>query len=290
MSGQQATGRAGLIPAMRSEWIKLRSVRSTWISLLVIVVAGIGFSALFSSVIANAWKNGSVADRAQFDPVRISQAGSFVTQIVVGVLGALVITSEYSTGSIRGTLAALPRRNPVVAAKAIVLGIVLLVVTELTAFASFFVGQAVLLASGGRQLPAGSTIVDQVRAGHIPVAAISTPGVAGALLRTALYLTLMGILAVGLGLILRSTTGTISLYVVLLLIIPILVQLLPSGIQEHLQPYLPSNLGVAMETVGSRKTDFAGRLLGTGPATALVVAYAAGVLTIGAVLLRRRDA
>ena len=111
-----------------------------------------------------------------------------------------------------------------------------------------------------------------------------------ALVRTGLYLTLMGVLAVGLGFLLRSTTATISLYVVFLLVIPILIQLLPSSIREPIQPYLPSNLGVAMETVGAKKTDFAGTLLGAWQATAVVIAYTAAILTAGAILLNRRDA
>lgn len=283
-------GRAGLPEALRSEWRKLRSVRSTWISLIIIVVAGLGFAALFSALLANNWKHSSPVDRAQFDPVRISQAGSFISQIVVGVLGALIVTSEYANGSIRTTFAALPRRSTVVAAKAIVAGVVLLVITEITAFASFFVSQAVLLASGGRQLPAGASLLAQVKAGAIPVLSITAPGVPMALLRTGLYLTLMGILAVGLGFLLRNTTGTISLYVVVLLVVPILIQLLPSSIREPIQPYLPSNLGVAMETVGSKKTDFAGTLLDAWVATGVIVAYAAAILAAGAALLNRRDA
>ena len=283
-------GRAGLPEALRSEWRKLRSVRSTWISLIIIVVAGLGFAALFSALLANSWKHSSLADRAQFDPVRISQAGSFISQIVVGVLGALIVTSEYANGSIRTTFAALPRRSTVVAAKAIVAGVVLLVITEITAFASFFVSQAVLLASGGRQLPAGATLLAQVKAEAIPVLSITAQGVPMALLRTGLYLTLMGVLAVGLGFLLRNTTATISLYVVVLLVIPILIQLLPSSIREPIQPYLPSNLGVAMETVGSKQTDFAGTLLDAWAATGVIVAYAAAILAAGAALLNRRDA
>ena len=284
------SGRAGFPEAVRSEWAKLRSVRSTWISLIVIVVAGLGFAALFSAVIANHWKQSGPLDRAQFDPVRISQAGSFITQIVVGVLGGLIVCSEYANGSIRTTLAALPRRTTVVTSKAVVTGVVLLVITECTAFASFFVSQAVLLASGGRQLPAGSSLLDQAKSAAIPVLSISSSGVPMALLRTGLYLTLMGILAVGLGFLLRNTTATISVYVVVLLVIPILIQLLPSSVREPIQPYLPSNLGVAMETVGSTHTDWAGTLLSAWPATLVIIGYSAVILAAGAVLLNRRDA
>lgn len=107
---QTPHGHAGVKTMVSSEWTKFRSVRSSWISLLIIVVVGIGFAALFSAVFANHWAQSSPGDRLQFDPVRISQSGSFVSEIVVGVLGALIVTSEYSTGSIRSTLASIPKR------------------------------------------------------------------------------------------------------------------------------------------------------------------------------------
>ena len=104
-------GRAGLSGQLRSEWTKLRSVRSTWVCLVIVVVAGIGLSALVTDVEAGRWGTLGLADRATFDPVRFSQTGTFLSQFVVGVLGALVVTSEYATGSIRTTLSASSRRG-----------------------------------------------------------------------------------------------------------------------------------------------------------------------------------
>jgi len=283
-------GHAGVRTMVTSEWTKFRTVRSSWISLLIIVVMGIGFAALFSAVFANHWSQSSPGDRLQFDPVRISQSGSFVSEIVVGVLGALIVTSEYSTGSIRTTLASIPKRASMAWGKAIVLGVVLFVVTEITAFASFFTSQAVLLASGGKTLPNDASIASQLRLAHVPVLSITYSGVAMAVFREAIFLTLMALFAMGLGLLLRNTTGTISLYVGLLLILPILAQLLPSSINSHILPYLPSNLGVAMSTVASRHTDWAGTLVGPYAALGLVVLYVAVILGAGIVLLRRRDA
>ena len=245
-------GHAGVRTMVTSEWTKFRTVRSSWISLLIIVVVGIGFAALFSAVFANHWSQSSPGDRLQFDPVRISQSGSFVSEIVVGV--------------------------------------VLFVVTEITAFASFFTSQAVLLASGGKTLPNDASIASQLRLAHVPVLSITYSGVAMAVFREAIFLTLMALFAMGLGLLLRNTTGTISLYVGLLLILPILAQLLPSSINSHILPYLPSNLGVAMSTVASRHTDWAGTLVGPYAALGLVVLYVAVILGAGIVLLRRRDA
>jgi len=285
-----APGRAGLRQQVRSEWTKLRSVRSTWICLVIIVVAGIGLSALVSNVEAGRWSTLGVADRAQFDPVRFSQTGEFISQFVVGVLGALIVTSEYATGSIRTTLAALPRRTTVLAAKGLVIGTVVLVVAEVTAFASFFVGQAVLTAHGARTLPAGSTIVDQVRSPTIPVDSITSPGALRAVVLCGVYLLLLSILAFGLGFILRHTAGAISAFVGVLLVLPLIVAVLPSSFSSSFEKYLPSNLGLAMIVVTSRKTDFAGVLLSPWAAAGMLALYVTVVVAVAVVLVDRRDA
>ncbi|HEV3366385.1 MAG TPA: ABC transporter permease [Acidimicrobiales bacterium] len=284
------SGRAGLGQAIRSEWTKLRSVRSTWISLAVIVVAGIGLSALVSNVEATRWAGLGPVDRAQFDPVRFSQTGEFLSQFVVGVLGALIVTSEYSTGSIRTTLAAMPRRTTVLAAKAVVVGVVVFVVTQITAFISFFVSQAVLTAHGGRALPADSSILTQLRSRVIPVVTLANGGAVRAVILCGVYLTLLTLLALGIGFILRHTAGAISLYVGLLLVIPLVIGILPSSISGSIEKYLPSNLGLAMIVVTTRKTDFAGVLLSPWAATGLLALYAAVVVALAVWVLARRDA
>jgi hypothetical protein len=284
------SGRAGLGQAIRSEWTKLRSVRSTWISLAVIVVAGIGLSALVSNVEATRWAGLGPVDRAQFDPVRFSQTGEFLSQFVVGVLGALIVTSEYSTGSIRTTLAAMPRRTTVLAAKAVVVGVVVFVVTQITAFISFFVSQAVLTAHGGRALPADSSILTQLRSSVIPVVTLANGGAVRAVILCGVYLTLLTLIALGIGFILRHTAGAISLYVGLLLVIPLVIGILPSSISGSIEKYLPSNLGLAMIVVTTRKTDFAGVLLSPWAATGLLALYAAIIVVLAVWVLARRDA
>jgi ABC-2 type transport system permease protein len=284
------SGRAGLRQAIRSEWTKLRSVRSTWISLAVIVVAGIGLSALVSNVEATRWAGLGPVDRAQFDPVRFSQTGEFLSQFVVGVLGALIVTSEYSTGSIRTTLAAMPRRTTVLAAKAVVVGVVVFVVTQITAFISFFVSQAVLTAHGGKALPADSSILTQLRSSVIPVVTLANGGAVRAVILCGVYLTLLTLLALGIGFILRHTAGAISLYVGLLLVIPLVIGILPSSISGSIEKYLPSNLGLAMIVVTTRKTDFAGVLLSPWAATGLLALYAAIIVVLAVWVLARRDA
>ncbi len=283
-------GRAGLRLSAASEWTKLRSVRSTWISLLVVVVAGIGLSALVSNVEAGRWASLGVADRSQFDPVRFSQTGEFISQFVVGVLGALIVTSEYATGAIRTTLATVPRRTTVLAAKGVVIAAVIFVVTEVTAFVSFFVGQAVLSAHGGKTLPSGSTIVTQVKSPVIPVISITDTAALRAVFLCGIYLTLLTLIAFGFGFILRHTAGAISLFVGVLLVIPLIIQVLPSSISDPIEKFLPSNLGLAMIVVTTRKTDFAGVLMGPWSAALTLALYAAAVVALGAWLLVRRDA
>ena len=283
-------GRAGLRNEILSEWTKLRSVRSTWICLVIIAVAGIGLSALVSNIEAGRWAVLGPGDRAQFDPVRFSQTGVFISQFVVGVLGALIVTSEYATGSIRTTLATLPRRTTVLAAKGLVIGAVVLLVSEVTAFVSFFVGEAVLTAHGGKALPAGSSIIDQVRSATIPEVSISHPGAVRAVFLCGVYLLLLSLLAFGAGFIVRHTAGAISAFVGVLLVLPLIVQILPSSISSSFERFLPSNLGLAMVVVTSRKTDFAGVLLSPWPAAGLLALYTAAVVGLAAWLLVRRDA
>ncbi len=283
-------GRAGTRQSVISEWTKLRSVRSTWISLAVVVVAGIGLSALVSNIEAGRWSSLGLVDRAQFDPVRFSQTGEFISQFVVGVLGALIVTSEYATGAIRATVAALPRRTTVLAGKGVVIAAVIFVVTEATAFVSFFVGQLVLTAHGGRTLPAGSTIVTQVRSPHIPVVSITDTAALRAVFLCGVYLTLLTLMAFGIGFALRHTAAAISLFVGLLLVLPLIVQILPSSLSDPIERYLPSNLGLAMIVVTTRKTDFAGVLMTPGAAVATLAVYSAAFVALGAWVLVRRDA
>jgi ABC-2 type transport system permease protein len=283
-------GSAGFRHAFVSEWTKLRSVRSTWICLVIIVIAGIGLSALISNLEAGRWNTITLAERANFDPVRFSQAGIFISQFVVGVLGALVVTSEYSTGMIRTTLTTVPHRLNVLFSKKAVLGLVILVVGEFTAFASFFVSQLVLVAHGGKTLPTNATILSQVTAKSIPVVSISSPGVFRAVALSGLYLVILALIAMSIGFIVRSTAGAISLFVGVLLVIPLIINILPSSISNHIEPYLPSNLGLAMVVVATKKTDFAGTLLGPWHAFIILVIYAVIVMVIGGWLLQRRDA
>ena len=283
-------GSAGFRHVVATEWTKVRTVRSTWICLLIIFIAGVGLSALISNIEAGRWGTITLAERANFDPVRFSQSGVFISQFVVGVFGAMVITAEYSTGLIRTTLAAMPHRITLLFSKTAILALTVLVVGEITSFTAFFVSELVLLGHGGKALPQNSTIIQQVTAHNIPVASITSPGVLRAVAFAGLYLVLLAILAIGIGFIVRSTAGAISLFVGVLLVIPLIINILPSSISSGIEPYLPSNLGLAMVVTTTHKTDFAGTLLSPWSAALMLVLYAVVVLGIGAWLLQKRDA
>ena len=168
--------------------------------------------------------------------------------------------------------------------------VVILVIGEVTAFASFFAAQIILTAHGGTELPAGASIVTQVKSASIPVVTIMSPGVLQAVVLSGVYLVLLSILALGLGFIIRSTAGAISIYVGILLVLPIILNFFPSGFKNSVEPYMPSNLGIAMVVTTTRTTDWAGVLLTPWVAVLVLAIYAAVFLLAGLWFLQRRDA
>ena len=140
-----ASGRAGFGGTLASEFTKIRSVRSTYWTLLVLLVVSVGIGAAITGGTAASWSHMAPSDRASFDPTQASVAGLFyLGQLVIVVFGAMTLTAEYSTGMIRTSLTAMPRRTVVYAAKATIFAIVALVVTFAAAFISFFLGQLLL--------------------------------------------------------------------------------------------------------------------------------------------------
>ncbi|WP_448060890.1 ABC transporter permease subunit [Cellulomonas hominis] len=256
---------------LHSEWVKFRSLRSTLITLVVAVVVVVGFGALAAAVVSGAvaeptGPRGGGGRGFATDPTSISLAGMTLAQLIVGILGVLTVTGEYSSGMIRATLAAVPRRLPVLWAKALVVGAVTLVVAVPSALVAFFVGQAVL--------GAGDNV------------ALSDPGVLRAVLGSAAYLAATALLGVGLGALLRHTAGAIGALFGLLLLAPGLLDLiLPSSWSDTLLPYLPSNAGAAFTSVTA--TD---GLLSAGGGAVVLVVWIVVLLGGSAVLLRRRDA
>jgi ABC-type transport system involved in multi-copper enzyme maturation permease subunit len=229
--------RPGFADLLRAEWTKIRSIRSTVWSLVIMVVAIIGFTVLITSLTAAQWSNASAASRADIvaDPVSsILGAGLFLGQLAICVLGVMVMSSEYSTGVIRSSLLAVPRRLRMLAAKAVVFAALVFVIAVIAAFISFFLGAAILHS-------------------HAPVS-LSDPGVARAVLGEALYLTVLGLFAMAVGGLLRHTAGAVTAVIGLVLVVGPLAQLIPGTVGKHIYDYLPSTAGL-MITQASQKTD-----------------------------------
>jgi ABC-type transport system involved in multi-copper enzyme maturation permease subunit len=264
-----ASGRAGLSGTIRSEFTKIRSVRSTWWTLLVLVVISVGIGAAISAGVAANWSHTSASDRATFDATQISVAGLFfLGQLVIVVFGALVLTAEYSTGMIRTSLTAMPRRVTLFAAKAIVFALVALVVTIVTAFVAFFLGQAILTSTHES-------------------ATLSQPNVLRAVIGGALYVTLCGLFAFAAGAIFRHTAATITSVIGLLFVIPILAHLLPSNWYDDIARWLPSSTGDAISVVVGSGPD---HLFSPWGQFAVFAVYTAVLLVVGGILFRKRDA
>jgi ABC-type transport system involved in multi-copper enzyme maturation permease subunit len=214
---------------LRSEWAKLWSLRSTWITLGL----GLLFLVAFGVIAAIRYKS-SITSGRQMDPdfadataLSLSLFGVSLAQLALGVLGVLVTAGEYSTGMIRSTLAAVPRRLPVLWSKAAAFGLVALAVGAIGAFVTFGIGSGILSGT-----PAALTISDT--------------GVVRSLLGAGLYLGLVGVIGAALGALLRSVAGGISVLVAALMLVPGLISLLPKSWHNAIQPYLPSDAGQSM--------------------------------------------
>jgi ABC-2 type transport system permease protein len=249
-----------------SEWTKLRTLRSTVWSLLAAVVFVIGFSILVPSVVRAHWPPHDPRDAIGFDPVGVSLVGGFFAQLAIGVLGVLLMTGEYATGMIRATLAAVPKRLPVLWAKALVFAVTTLVLMIPTCFIGFFIGQSLLSSK------------------HIQTS-LSQPHVPRAVIGTALYIAGIGLLGLGLGALLRNTAGAISTLFGLLFVVPVVVHFLPASWSDAIGKYLPSNAGQGIYSLHPDTT-----LLGPWTGFAVFLLYAVVALLLAAVGLVRRDA
>ena len=253
---------------LRSEWAKLWSLRSTWITLglgLVFLVAfGLISAARYKSMISSGQRLDP--DFAQANAVSLSLFGTNFAQLALGVLGVLVTAGEYSTGMIRSTLAAVPRRLPVLWSKATAYGGVALVVGTAGAFITFLIGSGIV-------------------SGTHAALTLSDAGVVRSLLGAGLYLGLVGVIGIALGALFRSVAGGISVLVGALMLIPGLISLLPSAWQGNISPYLPSNAGQAMFALHHDATTLS-------PTAGLVVFLGWTVLTLAGAAYRlvRTDA
>jgi ABC-type transport system involved in multi-copper enzyme maturation permease subunit len=255
-------GRVTLAHVIRSEWIKFRTLRSSWATLSAAMLALIVLGLVIGYNIGKNYTGLAPEDAAASGPLQ----GYHGAQLLIGVLGVLFVSGEYSTGMIRSTLAAVPRRVPVLAAKAIVFGSIALVTMVASTFAAYF-GAQLFLAHYGH---GGS---------------LSDPGALRAVIGTGVYLALIGLLGGALGWIVRNTAGGISSLVGLLLVVPVLFQVLPGAWASDILKYLPSEAGSAFVT----SVSLPGTLtpaVGFG----VLVAWVAAAMVTAVVLLRRRDA
>src|SRR5580704_3644751 len=250
----------------RSEWIKFRTVRSSIMGVIVTVVLTIGLGVLITTLVRTHWTQLSPLRVATFDPVSSSLRGSLFAQFAVGVIGTLFITSEYTSGSIRTTLTAVPNRGRLIASKAIVLFVTILILGEFVCFAAFLIGQRMYL-------------------GVVPRASLQNGTVLRSLALAGPYLTLLALFAFALGLILRHSAATISVYVSVLLIVPIIGLFFPQSWQNDFMRFEPSSLGISMESPFAPSNSF-----GAWSATFILLAYVVGALAIAFLLFQRRDA
>jgi ABC-2 type transport system permease protein len=259
-------GRLRQLRVARSEWTKLYSLRSTRWSLLAAAFLTIGLPVLFAAVTASHWGSMSPREQADRSPLDIALAGVNLSQLAIAVLGVLVITGEYSTGMIRASFTAVPRRLPVLWAKAGVFALVTFVLAVPSVLIAFFASQSILARHDILQV------------------SFSAPGVARSVLGGAVYLMLVGLFALAIGAIVRNTAGGISLFAALFFVIPPLMLLLPSSWQDAIMPYLPSEAGRAVFSL----THGSGSLA-PGAGLAVFVSYTVAAMAVAAVLLVRRD-
>lgn len=246
---------------LRSEWTKLRSLRSTYLCGALTVVMTVGLAVIMGI----RWSHETRPLPVNFDATNVSLTGFYLAQVVAGALGVMVISSEYATRMIWATTGAVPQRRSLLAAKATVLGIVVLVVGELCAFVSFAVGQALLAHR------------------HAGVS-LSDPGVLRAVIGAGLYLTVMSLLGFGLGAVIRYTAGALSAFFGLVFALNAVIEVLPDSWRSEISDYLPLNAGGQIMVILREKG-------GLAPWTGLGVLalYAVAALIAAFVVVEARD-
>jgi ABC-2 type transport system permease protein len=304
-----AGGRAGLGGAIASEFTKLRSVRSTYWTLGALFVVSVGLAVAIAAGTEAHFANHPFAE-VGFDATQTSLGAFFeLGQLIIAVIGAMVITSEYSTGMIRTSLTAQPRRGVVYTAKAIAFTSVALVISLVTSFVAFFAGQAMYAGSavgvslfhtarvplGGKpdclqRVQVGPSQFQCVRV-HATFSSwelIHPSTVLAAIIGTALFVTIVALIAFGVGSIVRHTAGTIGIVVALMFIIPLLENTLPSNWHDDIMRFLPDAANqVVSLTIAANGP---GHLWSAWPQLGVTALWAAALVGIGAFLFRQRDA
>jgi ABC-type transport system involved in multi-copper enzyme maturation permease subunit len=266
-----ATRRAGLSSSVRSEWTKIRSVRSTLWSIAAMAGVAIGLNALINYLsITRRWDTTMPPDeqaRILSHPLSEILAGPMsVAQFAVAVIGVMAISSEYATGMIRSTLQAQPRRATMLGAKLAVLGMLMFVVGEVLSFGAFFVGKLVI----GSKVPVN----------------LDDPGVLRAVFGAGLYITVLALFSFAVGLILRHTAGAITAVLGLMMVVSQLTQLLPGTVGHHIHAWMPTNAGYL---ILEQQVD-PEALLTPWQGLGVFAGWTVLLLLVGTYLLRRRDA
>jgi hypothetical protein len=257
--------------ALDSEWAKIRTVRSTYWTLIIAVLVSVGLSVVIAAATVATWNTLSESTRLSID-VSYTLAGVNFGVLVIGVLGVLVISSEYSSGMIRTSLTALPRRGHLLAAKATVLAVLCLVTGLAIAFASYFLS-APFYSGKGVSIPLSDTA--NLRA----------------VLAAAVYLVLVALMGFAFGAILRHTAGAITVTVGVMFVLPIITAFLPGSVGKFINKVMPSNAGSAMMSTaqGASSTNTSAHL--TPLSGFLVLACTVAVLcAIAFALFEKRDA
>jgi len=256
--------RPGIAGVARSEWTKIRSLRSTFWTFVVTAGLTIGLGSLF----ALGFTSGQVPFPADFNAAGFSFNGMILAQLAIGVLGVLIITTEYSSGMIRTTFTAVPQRGLVLAVKAVTFGSVTFVVSAATTFVTFFAAQAIL---------SRGTVKHGV--------SLSSPHALRIVIGAALYLTLCALFGVALGALLRSTAAAITALAGLLFILPIVMGFLPvSWHRDAITRWLPANAGAQIMEKVTQPLQFS-----PWAGLAIFAGWVAVAFVAGLVLLRRRD-
>jgi ABC-2 type transport system permease protein len=263
--------RAGLAGTIRSEFTKIRSVRSTYWTLILLVLAGLAWSVIYCAATAHRWATMGALDKQGFDATQGSVIGlALLGQLVIVVLGALMITSEYSNQSIRTSLTVMPRRGVLFGAKAAVFTAVAAVTAIVASFASFFIGQRLLASTHA-------------------AATLSTPRALQAVVMTAMFVVLCGLFAYGLGAVLRNTAGTITAAYGFLFLLPQLAKALDPTWYYDLVRWLPGGDFVALITSSSAGQPVA-HMFSAWTEMGIFAAYVVVLLALGASALRTKDA
>ncbi len=255
-------GRYGVAHVVRSEWTKFMALRSTRWTLAAFPVTGVALGLLIAVVTGVHWPSMSAESRAHWDPTNNVLAGLVPGYLVIPVLGVLMMTSEYRSGAVHSTLAAVPRRPLVLAAKATVLAATAFVACEAVTFATFVVGQRVM--------------------GSAPHATLGQPGVLRALILSGAYLALMGLFGLGLGAVVRHSGGAMAVYAAVVLIVPDILLAVPGNLWR----FGPITILANSITAVNLQPEF----LSPWTGFATMAAYAAVALVAGLVALVRRDA